>query len=118
MGVFRKVWLLPIPFCMAAAASSAFWNLGQITGTTFLGELTAILAYTLIIMLLLRRLTLPIFHKPLLDIKHKLACLPLIIVSAIFTGWIWSLVVDRYVTISHRWDVFFSCGLLGITRGI
>src|SRR2546429_4247554 len=54
MSVFRKAWLLPIPFCMAAAASSAFWNLGQITGATFLTGLTAILAYPLIIVLLLR----------------------------------------------------------------
>ncbi len=118
MGVFRKVWLLPIPFCMAAAASSAFWNLGQMTGTTFLSELTAILAYPLIIVLLLRRLTLPIFHKPLLDIKQKLACLPLIIVSAIFTGWIWSVVVDRYGIISNRWDLCFWSGLIGITCGM
>ncbi len=119
MGVFRKVWLLPIPFCMAAAASSAFWNLGQMfPSTMFLGELTAVLAYPLIIVLLLRRLTLPILHRPLLDIKQKLACLPLIIVLAIFAGWIWSVEVDHYHIISNRWDLCFWSGLIAITCGI
>ena len=118
MSVFRKAWLLPIPFCMAAAASSAFWNLGQITGATFLTGLTAILAYPLIIVLLLRRLTFPILHRPLLDIKQKLACVPLIIVSAIFAGWIWSVLVDHYHIISSVWNLCWWSALIGITCGI
>ncbi len=119
MGVFRKMWLLPVPFCMAASASSAFWNLGQMFPSAIvLGELTAVLAYPVIIVLLLKRLTLPILHRPLLDIKQKLACLPLITVSVIFAGWIWSVLVDHYHIISSTWDLCWWSALIGITCGI
>jgi hypothetical protein len=118
MGVFRKLWLFPIPFCMATAASSTFWNLGQITGATFLGGLTAVVAYLPIIVLLLRRLTLPILHKPVLEFKQKLACLPLIIVSVIFAGWIWSILVDHYHIISSMWNLCWWSILIGTICGI
>lgn len=117
MSVFRKVWLIPIPFCMATFLCSAFWNLSQITSAWFLGELTAIIAYPLVLALLLPRLIVPILHKPLLDLKQKLASLPLIIGLAIFAGWIWLIIANDYTTIS-RWDLCWWCALIGITCGI
>jgi len=117
MSVFRKVWLIPIPFCMATFMCSAFWNLSQITSAWFLGEVTAIIAYPLVLFLLLTRLITPIIHKPLLNFKQKLASLPLVIGSAIFAGWIW-LIVANYYTMIGRWDLCWWCALIGITCGI
>jgi len=118
MSVFRKVWLAPIPFCMATSVSLAFWNLGQITGNMFLGAVTAIIAYPLIIVLLLHRLIPPIRHVPLLNIKQKLACLPLIIASMMLAGWIWLVLVDRYGIISSMWNLCWWSALIGVTCGI
>ncbi|HEY4035006.1 MAG TPA: hypothetical protein VGL94_13685 [Ktedonobacteraceae bacterium] len=118
MSVFRKALLIPVPFCMATFMCSAFWNLGQITSGGFLGQVTAVVAYPLILVMLLQRLILPIRHKPLLDIKHKLVCLPLIIASAIFTGWIWLIVAHDYDIISSRWDLCWWCALIGVTCGV
>ncbi|HEY4033945.1 MAG TPA: J domain-containing protein [Ktedonobacteraceae bacterium] len=118
MSVFRKVWLAPIPFCMATSVSLAFWNLGQITDNMFLGAVTAIIAYPLIIVLLLHRLIPPIRHTPLLNIKQKLACLPLIIASMVLAGWIWSVLVDHYGIISSMWNLCWWSALIGITCGL
>lgn len=117
MGVFRKVWLVPIPFCIATAVCLAFWNLGHMTGMVFLGGLTAVLSYPLILVLLVSRLVLPIRHTPLLSIKQKFVSLPIIIGLAIFVGWFWLTVVD-HGTISNQWDLCWWCGLIGITCAI
>ncbi len=118
MSVFRKVWLVPIPFCMATFMCSVFWNLGQITNTWFLSGVTAIIAYPLILGVLLQRLILPIRHRPLLDIKRKLVSLPLIIALAIFAGWMWLVVAHDYGVVSSRWDLCWWCALIGITCGV
>jgi hypothetical protein len=103
---------------MATFMSSAFWNLGQITGTGFLSGVTAVIAYPLVLVLLLPRLIPPIRHKPLLDFKRKLASLPLTIALAIFAGWIWLMVAGDYGMINSRWDLCWWCALIGVTCGI
>src|SRR6266550_1579129 len=55
MSVFRKASLIPVPFCMATFMCSAFWNLGQMTSGGFLGQITAVVAYPLILVVLLQR---------------------------------------------------------------
>lgn len=115
MGVFRKALLVPIPFCMATAVCSTFWNLGQLTGALFLGRLTAILSYPLILVLMFLRLIPPIRHAPLLNIKQKIICLPIIMLLATLVGWIWFTVVDQFGTVSNPWDLCWWCGLIGIT---
>lgn len=116
MSVFRKVWLIPVPFCMATFLCSAFWNLSQVTSAWFLGEITAIIAYPLVLALLLPRLIVPILHKPILDLRQKFAVLPLIIGLSIFAGWIWLIVADESTAMS-RWDLCWWCALIGITCG-
>ena len=118
MGVFRKALLVPIPFCIATAACSAFWNLGQMTGATFLGGLTAILSYPLILGLLLLRLVPPIRHLPLLNFKQKLIGIPVVMALAIFAGWLWLAVVDHSGTMRNPWDLCWWCGLIGLTCAI
>jgi hypothetical protein len=118
MGVFRKALLVPIPFCMATVACSAFWNIGQMTGATFLGGLTAILSYPLILGLLLLRLVPAIRHLPLLSIKQKLICIPVVMALAIFAGWLWLAVVDHSGTMRNPWDLCWWCGLIGFTCAI
>ena len=118
MGVFRKALLVPLPFCMATAACSAFWNLGQITGAVFLGGLTAALCYPLILGLLLLRLVPPIRHAPLLDIKGKLIGIPVVMMLAIIVGRVWFAVADHAGTSSNPWDLCWWCGLIGITCAI
>jgi hypothetical protein len=118
MSVFRKVWLLPIPFCLATLTCSAFWNLGQVTSAGFLSDITAVIAYPLILVLLLSRLIPPIRHEPLLNFKQKLVSLPLTIALAIFAGWVWSIMVNDYRVISSRWDLCWWCMLIGVTCGI
>jgi hypothetical protein len=118
MSVFRKIWLVPVPFCVATVMCSAFWNLGQITGSWLLSEITAVIAYPLVLLLLSLRLFLPVRHNPLLDLNQKLVSLPLTIVSAIFAGWMWSVVADDHGVISSRWDLCWWCMLVGITCGM
>lgn len=118
MGVFRKALLVPIPFCIATVACSAFWNLGQMTGATFLGGLTAILSYPLILGLLLLRLVPPIRHLPLLNFKQKLIGIPVVMALAIFAGWLWLAVVDHSGTMRNPWDLCWWCGLIGLTCAI
>jgi DnaJ domain len=118
MGVFRKALLVPIPFCIATAACSAFWNLGQMTGATFLSGLTAILSYPLILGLLLLRLVPPIRHLPLLNTKQKLIGIPVVMALAIFAGWLWLAVVDHSGTMRNPWDLCWWCGLIGFTCAI
>ena len=115
MGVFRKALLVLIPFCMATAACSAFWNVGQMTGMTFLGGLTAVLSYPLILGLLLLRLVPPIRHLPLLNLKQKLIGVPVVMALAIFAGWLWLVVVDHSGTMRNPWDLCWWCGLIGFT---
>ena len=118
MGVFRKALLVPIPFCMATAASVVFWNLGHITGAMFLGGLTAVICYPLILLLLLLRLIAPIRHAALLTMKQRLICLPNVILLATFLGYMWFLVVDHSGTTPTQWDLCWWCGLIGITFAI
>ena len=118
IGVFRKALLVPIPFCMATAASAAFWNLGQITGAMFLGGLTAVLSYPLILILLLLRLVAPIRHAPVLTIKQRLICLPVVMMLATFLGYIWFAMVDHSGITTTQWDLCWWCGLIGITFAI
>lgn len=118
MGVFRKALLVPIPFCMAMAASSAFWNIGQMTGATFLGELTAVLSYPLILGLLLLRLVPPIRHLPLLSIKQKLVGIPVVMALSTFAGWLWLVVIDHSGAIRNPWDLCWWCVLTIITCAI
>jgi DnaJ domain len=118
MGVFRKALLVPIPFCMATAACSAFWNIGQITGAVFLGGLTAVLCYPLILGLLLPRLVLPIRHASPLSIKQKLVGIPVVMTLSTFAGWLWLAVVDHSGTIRNPWDLCWWCGLIGLTCAI
>lgn len=118
MGVFRKALLVPFPFCMATAACSAFWNIGQMTGAAFLGGLTAVLSYPLILGLLLLRLVPPIRHLPLLSIKQKLIGIPVVMTLSTFAGWLWLAVVDHSGTISNPWDLCWWCGLIGLTCAI
>jgi hypothetical protein len=118
MGVFRKSLLVPIPFCMATAMCSIFWNLGQISGWGFLGGLTAVLCYPLILGLLLLRLVAPIRHAPLLSIKQKLVTIPVVIVGAIIAGRVWFVVADHAGISSNPWDLCWWCGLIGMTCAI
>ncbi len=117
MSVFRKVWLIPIPFCMAAFLGSAFWNLGQITGAWFLCGVTAIIVYPLVLVMTLSRLIVPIAHEPLLDLKQKLVSLPFIIALAIVAGWTWSIVAKTSPMIGI-WDLPWWCALIGATCGV
>jgi len=118
MGVFRKALLMLFPFCMATAACSAFWNIGQMTGMAFLGGLTAVLSYPLILVLLLLRLVPPIRHLPPLNFKQKLIGTPIVIALAIFAGWFWLAVVDHSGTMRNPWDLCWWCGLIGLTCAI
>ncbi len=118
MGVFRKLLLVPFPFCMATAVCSTFWNLGQMTGWPFLGGLTAVLCYPLILGLLLLRLVAPIRHAPLLSIKQKLVTIPVVIGGAIIVGRVWFVVADHAGISSNPWDLCLWCGLIGITCAI
>jgi hypothetical protein len=115
MGAFRKILLVPIPFCIATAVSSTFWNLGQMSGWPFLGGLTAVLCYPLILGLLLLRLLPPIRHTPILSIKQKLVSIPIVMGAAIIAGRVWFVVVDHSGTSSNPWDLSWWCGLIGIT---
>lgn len=115
MGVFKKVLLVPVPFCLATVVSLTFWNLGLMTGMSVLGGITAVLAYIFILLLLLLRLVFPIHHTPLLSFKQKLVSLPIILASAIFAGWFWLAMVDHAGTISNQWGLCVWCGLIGIT---
>jgi hypothetical protein len=115
MGVFRKALLVPIPFCMATATSAVFWNLGHITGAMFLGGLTAVLSYPLILLLLLLRLVAPIRHAPLLTMKQRLICLPVVMMVAAFLGYMWFAMVDHLGSTTTQWDLCWWCGLIGIT---
>lgn len=118
MGVFRKALLVPIPFCIATAACSAFWNIGQLTGATFLGGLTAVLSYPLILGLLLLRLVPPIRHLPLLSIKQKLIGIPAVMTISIGAGWLWVALADQSGAIRNPWDLCWWCGLIGLTCAI
>jgi DnaJ domain len=118
MSVYRKTMLIPIPFCIAAMISSAFWNLGQMTGAMFLGGLTAVLSYPLILAFMILRLIFPISHVPLLNIKQKLVCTPIILGSAAIIGWIWFIVVDQSGTLHSPWDLCWWCSLISITCAI
>ncbi len=118
MGFFRKVLLVPLPFCMATAASSVFWNLGQMTGMAFLGWLTAVLSYPLILGVLLLRLVPPIHHLPLLNFQQKLISIPVVMVLATFAGLLWWAVVDQLGKVQNPWDLSWWCGLIGLTCAI
>lgn len=118
MGVFRKLLLVPFPFCMATAVCSTFWNLGQMTGWPFLGGLTAVLCYPLILGLLLLRLVAPIRRAPLFDIKQKLVIIPVVIGGAIIAGRVWFVVADHAGISSNPWDLCWWCSLIGITCAI
>jgi len=117
MSVFRKVWLIPIPFCMAAFLGSAFWNLGQITGDWFLCSVTAIIVYPLVLFMTLSRLIAPIMHEPLLDLKQKLVSLPFITVLAIVAGWSW-LLVAKTSTMIGTWNLCWWCAFVSVICGI
>lgn len=118
MGAFRKLLLVPFPFCMATAVCSTFWNLGHMTGWPFLGGLTAVLCYPLILGLLLLRLVAPIRHAPLLSIKQKLVTIPVVIGGAIIASRVWFIVADHAGISSNPWDLCWWCGLIGITCAI
>ena len=118
MGVFRKALLIPIPFCIASATFSAFWTIGQLTGATFLGGLTAVLSYPLILALLLPRLILPIRHLPLLSIKQKLIGIPAFMTISICAGWLWVTLADQAGTSRNPWDFCWWCGLIGLTCAV
>ena len=118
MSVYRKTLLIPIPFCIATMISSIFWNLGQMTGAMFLGGLTAVLSYPLILAFLMLRLIFPIRHVPLLNIKQKLVCIPIILGLATIIGWTWFIVVDQSGTIHSPWDLCWWCSLISITCAI
>ncbi len=118
MGVFRKALLVPIPFCIATAVSSAFWNIGQLTGAAFLGGLTAVVCYPLILGLLFSRLVAPIRHFPLLSVKQKLLGIPAVITISICAGWLWVALADQSDTIRNPWDFCWWCGLIGLTCAI
>jgi len=118
MEVFRKVLLVPFPFCMATAMCSIFWNLGQMSGWALLGGLTAVLCYPLILGLLLLRLLAPIRRAPLLSIKQKLVVIPVVIGGAIIAGRVWFVVADHASISSNPWDLCWWCGLIGITCAI
>lgn len=118
MSAYRKTILVPIPFCIAAMICSTFWNLGQMTGAMFLGGLTAVLSYPLILVFMILRLIFPISHVPLLNIKQKLICTPIILGSAAIIGWIWFIVVDQSGTLHSPWDLCWWCSLISITCAI
>jgi hypothetical protein len=118
MSVLRKTLLVPIPFCMATVICSTFWNLGQDTGAMFLGGLTAVLSYPLILVLLFLRLILPIRHTPLFNIKQKIVCVPIILVLATLAGRIWFIVVDQSGSVHNPWDLCWWCCLISITCAI
>jgi DnaJ domain len=118
MGVFRKTLLAPIPFCVATASCSVFWNIGQLTHATILGGLTAVLCYPLILISLFSRLFGPIRHLPLLSFKQKLVAVPAVLTAAMCTGWLWVEVADRFGSSSNRWDFCWWCGLIGLTCAI
>jgi len=103
---------------MATVVCSIFWNLGQMTGWAFLGGLTAVLCYPLILGLLLIRLVAPIRHAPLLSIKQKLVTIPVVIGGAIIAGRVWFVVADHAGISSNPWDLCWWCGLIGITCAI
>jgi hypothetical protein len=116
MSVFRKVWLLPIPFCMVTFLSSAFWNLGQITGAWCLCGLTAIVVYPLVLTMTLPCLTASIAHRPLLDFKQKLVSLPFIMALVILAGKTWLIMSNTSATLG-RWDLCWWCALIAVTCG-
>jgi hypothetical protein len=112
MGPLAKMLLLPIPFCLATMVSALFWHLGAITGQQFLGDLTAILAYPLILFASLVRLLLPIRYRPLLSTRQKLLWTPIMVIFALVLGWLWFVSVDHEGTAMNPLDLYWWCGLL------
>jgi len=112
MGVLSKMALVPIPFCIATIFAALFWHLGDTTGAWFLGRLTAVLAYPLILLPLLLRLWFPIHYHPLLSLKQKLAGTPIILIGAMLLGWLWFGVVDHHGTAANQLDLYWWCSLI------
>lgn len=112
MSALCKSFLLPVPFCMATGLSWLFGYLGYVTGNQPLGILTAVLCYPLILLGLLIRLMFPIRYQPLLSLKQKLACLPLIFSTALLAGWVWIAVADHHGTAKNPFDLVWWCGLI------
>ncbi|HEY7350205.1 MAG TPA: J domain-containing protein [Ktedonobacterales bacterium] len=115
ISTFRKLWLLPLPFCLATSASSLFWNLGQMLNAPFLGGVTAILAYLLLLAAAFGRLLLPIRHRPLLTLTEKMLCLPVVAAILVLAGWLWITIMDQGGRGSNPWDLCWWCGVLGFT---
>lgn len=114
MSVPGKIVLLPMPFAVATGMSSIFWNIGQITNWQFLGGLTAVLAYPLILIVLLLRLTLPIHYRPLLSLRQKLAAIPFLLASLSLAGWLWVTLADQGGRIRNEWDLSWWCGVISM----
>ncbi len=112
MGVLSKMLLVPIPFCIATIFAALFWHLGDTTGASFLGRLTAVLAYPLILFPLLLRLWFPIHYHPLLSMKQKLAGMPIILITSMLLGWLWFGVVDHHGTATSQLDLYWWCSLI------
>jgi hypothetical protein len=113
MGPLTKALLFPIPFSGATAISALFWHLGQSTGQGFLGGVTSVLAYPLLLIPLLVRLLLPIRYRPLLRVRrHKLAWTPVVLAAATILGWLWMAFVDHNGATTNPLDLYYWCGLL------
>jgi hypothetical protein len=112
MGPLSKAVLLPAPFCAAIIISALFWQIGRATGAVALGALTAVISYPLVLIPLLLRLRRPIHYCPLLSLRQKICCIPVILLTAMLLGWIWIAVVDHYGRTMNHLDLFWWCGLL------
>jgi hypothetical protein len=112
MGPLPKMLLLPIPFCLATIVSAFFWQLGAVTNQQFLGDLTAILAYPLILFASLVRMLLPIRYRPLLSARQKLLWTPVMMIFALILGWLWFVGVDHQGTTTNALDLYWWCGLI------
>lgn len=115
MSPWRKVLLLPVPFCLALAVSVLCWQLGQIAGFWLLGLLCALLTYPGIALPLLFRLLLPIHFRPWLSLKQRLVCIPALLVTASGAGASWLALMAQNGAHLGRWEVEWWCGLIGTT---
>lgn len=112
LSVGRKLWLFPLPFFLATGASSLFWNLGQLVNAPFLGGVTAVLAYLLLLVTILGRLLLPIRHQTPLTPIERILAIPTLGMILIVAGWLWIALMDHGGRGSNLWDLCWWCGLI------
>lgn len=112
MGPLAKMLLLPIPFCLATMMAAFFSRLGELTNQQVLGDLTAIVAYPLILCASLLRIILPIRYRPLLSARQRLLSTPIILFATTVLGWLWVVGVDHAGATMNALDLYWWCGLL------